>query len=327
MTLRTRLLIVLGAAVLLAVAATGYTLHAAARRPAHTGAGARIVLGTPGQIVFRDMRMGPGKDHLAGVASASPGGPRADSGLVCARFHAAAGTGLCLRNRAGLTPSYEAVVVDASLREHRRYDGTGIPSRTRVSPSGRMAAWTVFVSGDSYGGTNFSTRTSLLDTRTGRLVPSLEEYGVIKDGAPYRSADVNFWGVTFADDQHFYATLATRGRTWLVAGDTVKRQVRTLHQNVECPSLSPDGTRAAYKKRVRSAAGGNPWRLTVLDLRTMRETPLAETRSVDDQAVWVGATQVAYSLPGDYGSDLWTVPADGSGTPHRFMTAALNPVF
>ncbi|MER6807761.1 hypothetical protein ABT299_00650 [Spirillospora sp. NPDC000708] len=59
----------------------------------------------------------------------------------------------------------------------------------------------------------------------------------------------------------------------------------------------------------------------------MRETPLAETRSVDDQAVWIGGTQVAYSLPGDYGSDLWTVPADGSRTPRRFLTAALNPVF
>lgn len=54
--------------------------------------------------------------------------------------------------------------------------------------------------------------------------------------------------------------------------------------------------------------------------------PLAETRSVDDQAVWIGGTQVAYSLPGDYGSDLWTVPPTAPA-PRRFLTAALNPVF
>lgn len=324
MTIRTRLLVVLAATVLLAVAATGYTLHAADHRTAKT---APIVLGAPGQIVFRDMRLGPAKDHLAAVPAASPDGPRTDSGLVCARFHAASGTGLCLRNRPGLAPSYEAAVVDANLRELRRVTGAGIPSRTRVSPSGHLAAWTVFVSGDSYGGTNFSTRTSLLDTRTGRLVRSLEEFTVIKDGARYQAADVNFWGVTFADDQHFYATLSTNGKTYLIAGDTARREVRTLHENVECPSLSPDGSTIVYKKRVRSPATGRPWRLHALDLRSMRETPLAEARNVDDQAVWLNAAEVAYSLPGDYGADLWAVPADGTGAPRRLLGAALNPVF
>lgn len=71
----------------------------------------------------------------------------------------------------------------------------------------------------------------------------------------------------------------------------------------------------ASRGGTRDGARCGSWRLTVLDLRAMRETQLAETRSVDDQAVWIGGTQVAYSLPGDYGSDLWTVPADGSGTP------------
>ncbi|WP_435885828.1 hypothetical protein [Streptomyces erythrochromogenes] len=59
-----------------------------------------------------------------------------------------------------------------------------------------------------------------------------------KDGGPYRSADVNFRGVTFADDERtFYATMAAGGRTHLVRGDLAERTVTTLRENVECPSL------------------------------------------------------------------------------------------
>jgi hypothetical protein len=60
----------------------------------------------------------------------------------------------------------------------------------------------------------------------------------------------------------------------------------------------------------------------------MRETPLAETRNVDDQVVWQADGRTAvYALPGDYGADLWTVPADGTGHARRLMTAALAPAY
>jgi Tol biopolymer transport system component len=56
-------------------------------------------------------------------------------------------------------------------------------------------------------------------------------------------------------------------------------------ENVECPSLSPDGTRIAIKKRVDNVPGN--WRLAVLDLSTLQDTLLNdETRSVDDQGSW-----------------------------------------
>ena len=77
--------------------------------------------------------------------------------------------------------------------------------------------------------------------------------------------------MTFAaDGDTFYATLATAGKTHLIKGSLRNRRARTLRSNVECPSLSPDGTRVAYKKRV--GTGDNPWRLHVLDLATMRDT-------------------------------------------------------
>ncbi|MEU7137619.1 TolB-like translocation protein [Streptomyces sp. NPDC046261] len=331
-----RLLVLLAAVLLLAGVAVGATLHAAGRAaekdrtqadgpPVRSG---KVTLDAPGRSVFRNMAWGPHRDEIASVSDTDPTGPRTASGVRCLRFHTAGGTGICLQAvRGGLRDSYRALVLDAHLRELRHYDLAGIPSRARVSPDGRTVAWTVFVSGDSYAGTAFSTRTSVLDTRTGALDRNLETYRVFVEGRPYRAADINVWGVTFADDTRFYATVATGGKTYLVRGDRTDRTLRTLHSNVECPSLSPDGTRIAYKKRVQGASSDAPWRLYVLDLRTLRESATAERRNIDDQVVWRDTHTLVYSLPGDYGSDLWTVPADGSGAPRLSMAAALAPAY
>ncbi|MFG2952422.1 TolB family protein [Streptomyces sp. NPDC048291] len=337
MTLRSRLLILLSALAVLAAVALASVLHASARaeRRDHTQAGGpqvtpgTVTLTTPGRMVFRNMAWGPHRDELSTVPAAAPAGPRTASGVKCLRFYAAAGTGVCLQAVHGaVSDTYRALILDAHLKERARYDVPGIPSRARVSPTGHYAAWTAFVGGDSYAGTNFSTRTAIVDTRTGALIPTLEAFRIVRDGRPYRSADVNFWGVTFASDDHtFYATLATKDSTYLVRGDLRTRTVTTLHPNVECPSLSPDGTRIAYKKRVPGLPKDAPWRLYVLDLRTMRETPLAETRSVDDQAVWKDAHTLVYALPGDYGADLYQIPADGTGKPRRISVSAVSPAY
>ncbi|WP_051812914.1 TolB family protein [Streptomyces sp. NRRL S-340] len=337
MTARARILILLGAVLVLAAVAVAAVLHATARadrRGLPQAAGPRVspgevALTAPGRMVFRNMAWGPHRDELTTVPSADPAGPRTASGVKCLRFHAAAGTGVCLQSVHGpVSDTYRALILDARLKERARYDVPGIPSRARVSPSGHFAAWTAFVGGDSYAGTDFSTRAAIVDVRTGRLTPTLETFRIVKDGRPYTSPDVNFWGVTFApDDRTFYATLATKGKTYLVRGDLTAHTLTTVHENVECPSLSPDGTRVAYKKRVPGLPGDAPWHLYVLDLRTMRETPLAEPRSVDDQAVWQDPRTIVYALPGDYGADLYSVPADGTGHSHRISTAALSPAF
>ncbi|MFE2885874.1 TolB family protein [Streptomyces sp. NPDC059272] len=337
MTVRNRLLILLAAVAALAVVATASVLHASARaeRRNETQPGGpritagRITLTAPGTMVFRNMAWGPHRDELTTVPASTPAGPRTASGLKCLRFHAASGTGVCLQAVHGtVTDTYRALILDAHLKETARYDVPGIPSRARVSPTGHFAAWTAFVGGDSYAGTNFSTRAAIVDTRTGKLIPTLESFRIVKGGHVYHAADVNFWGVTFAaDDRTFYATLATKGSTYLVKGDLRSRTVTTLHTDVECPSLSPDGTRIAYKKRVKGLPKDAPWHLYVLDLRTMRETPLAESRSVDDQAVWRDDRTIVYALPGDYGADLYSVPADGTGRARLISGAAVSPAY
>lgn len=338
MSKRDRLLILVCAVVVLAAVAIVSVMHASSRAdqknqaqaggPGVVAGSFSLARGIAPSMTFVNTAWGPHRDELATVSAAAPEGTRTASGIKCERFYTAAGTGICLQAvRGAVRDTYRAVILDSHLRELRHYPLSGTPTRARVSPSGRMVAWTVFISGDSYTSTNISTRTSIVDTRTWTLQSNLETYRITKDGHSYHAADDNYWGVTFVDDTHFYATLATKGKTYLVQGDDAAHTVKTLRENVECPSVSPDHTRIAFKKRVKGASSDAHWRLSVLDLRTMHETPLAEQRSVDDQAEWASTNAVVYSLPGDNGGDLWTVPADGTGAPRRLLTAGISPAY
>ncbi|MEU6280153.1 hypothetical protein [Streptomyces sp. NPDC047028] len=323
MTSRTRLVSLLAAVLVAATLATGYVWHA--RESDDAAPGGRIRLDTAGRLLFRNTAPGAGFGRIATVPAAHPGAARTLGRLRCDRVYAAHGTGVCLQ-RTGPVPGTEVTALDPDLRTLRRLRTEGFPNRARVSADGRMLSWTMFVRGDSYLRDDFSTRTGVLDTRTGRTVPNIEGIPLTLEGRPYRAADVNYWGVTFAaDDSTFYATVRTGGRTYLVKGDYKQWTARTLRRNVECPSLSPDGRRLVFKKRV-SAGARRPWRLYALDLATMRETPLAEPRGVDDQAAWLDGRTVMYGLPRHGGGwDVWSVPADGSGKPRLLVHDASSP--
>jgi hypothetical protein len=57
----------------------------------------------------------------------------------------------------------------------------------------------------------------------------------------------------------------------------------------------------------------------------MRETPLAEPRSVDDQAAWLDDQTVMYGRVDGATTDVWTVPADGTGSPRLLVRQAFSP--
>jgi Tol biopolymer transport system component len=155
----------------------------------------------------------------------------------------------------------------------------------------------------------------------------LEGFQLVVDGKANNSIDRNFWGVTFVDDDHFYATAASGKKTWLVKGSLAARRVESLRLDVECPSLSPDGTRVAFKKRGDLPNGH--WRLSVLDLRTGQVTETAETKNIDDQAEWLDNDTVVYGMPrtgdGVATSDIWSVAANGSGAPKLMVSDAWSP--
>ncbi|MHA6757585.1 TolB family protein [Streptacidiphilus sp. PAMC 29251] len=316
---RLRVLILVAVALVLTTAVTGYVLRSRGDTAVAAASG-RVRLDAPGEILFRDTAPGAGFGQLATVPLARPDGARTTGGLLCDRLYAAHGTGICLQ-RKGPVPATYVTVLDHDLHQVRQVRTAGFPNRARVSASGRMLSWTTFVQGDSYLRDDFSTRTSILDTRTGRLTDSIEGIPLTLDGKPYHASDVNYWGVSFAaDDNTFYATVRTGGSTYLVRGDYRNWTAETLRGNVECPSLSPDGTRIVFKKRVNASAN-RPWQLYVLDLATMRETPLAEPHSIDDQAAWLDDHTVMYGRvrpsgdPSGDGWDVWAVPADGTGAP------------
>jgi len=242
------------------------------------------------------------------------------SDLACERVYFTAGRGLCL----AVAPSgveYEATIFDSFLRPIKRLGLTGLPSRARVSPDGRYGAMTVFVAGHAYlSGGGFSTTTTLVDMRAGKEIAQLEQFQVSKDGKPFDAVDFNFWGVTFAKDSNrFYATLHSGDHYYLVEGNVKEHTMRVLRDGVECPSLSPDGTRIAFKSRIGNE---NRWHLEVLDLATLSAHPLAEQRSIDDQAEWLNDDTLVYS----YGNDTYTVPADGGGSPRLLVRNASSPV-
>jgi hypothetical protein len=260
-------------------------------------------------------------EHYAEVAVAPVDAPveeRRFTGLVCERVHFAAGRGLCLMPRQNvLGPQVDARIFDSSFREVDSVRLEGIRSRARVSLDGRYGATTTFVAGHSYLDEGFSTYTALIDMRRGELVADLEKFAVRRDGKPFRRIDFNFWGVTFArDNRRFYASLSSGGKIYLIRGDVERRRAEIVAEGVECPALSPDETRIAYKRRV-----GQAWRLHVLDLETGRHTPLAETRSIDDQVEWLDDERILYG----HISDVWVVPADGSGEPRVYLPDALSP--
>ena len=275
-------------------------------------------------IVFRSTVHGPTYGQLGIVALDDPAGPRALLPLKCLRVYATRAAGVCLTDRGNVT-GYRVLLLDAALSPRRELPLPGNPSRARLSPDSALAATTSFVEGHSYAQGGFSTETILEDLRSGRSLVNLETFAVFISGRRYRAVDLNVWGVTFVDGNRFYATVGSGAQTWLAEGNVAHRRLTALRAGVECPSLSPDRTRIAYKWRT----GNDPrtWRLHVLNLRTGRDVALAETRSVDDQAEWLDDNRVLYALPRKTGdeTDVWAVPADGSGRPQVFVPRAWSP--
>jgi len=280
-------------------------------------------------VLFRNTALGPTYGRLTLVALETPDGVRHPTPISCDRVHATGTAGFCLQASRGVLTTYQAISFDAAFRERQSFTLTGAPSRTRVSRDGTLAASTVFVSGDSYNAGSFSTRTTIFDLRRGAPIGDLESFAVEKDGQPFKKADFNFWGVTFAQDpDRFFATLASGGALYLVEGRVSGRTARVIRDGVECPSLSPDGSRIAFKSRAIDQ-GRRIWRVRVLTLTSSAEAVLAEPRSIDDQVEWLDDHRILYGLPteaaGSGSSDVWVAAADGTGTPRIFIHDATSP--
>jgi hypothetical protein len=281
------------------------------------------------RIVFRNTASGEGYGHVASVPLDDPRATRDVAGVACDRVYATADEFSCLRSVRGITPTYTATLYSATEVEIGSWPLSGIPSRTRISADGEMVATTSFVTGHSYATIGFSTQT-VIHNRAGGDAGDLEDWSLLIDGAASAPVDRNYWGITFADDDTFYATagMTTQGITYLVRGSISQRSMEPLAENVECPSLSPDGTRIAFKRVTEGSGATVHWTPAIYDIATGEITLLPEPRSIDDQIEWLDDDTILYGMPregavGDY--DVWSLAADGSGEPAVFIEHAWSP--
>ncbi len=250
--------------------------------------------------------------------------------VQCQRFHFQNGRGIAL---GGVDGSGGVVLLDAALNTVRTWPLSGVPSRARVSPDGTRAGLTFFVAGDSYASEGFSTRTYALDLVDPAAQPAdLEKLALWRGDARIDAIDVNYWGVTFPRaGSAFYATVATNDRRFLVQVDPKAGEARVRGDDVECPSLSPDGRRIAFKQRIGTGSSIE-WRLAVVDVGGGDARRIeTEIRSVDDQVEWLDDGHVLYALrdagpPSTLRPDVWVVAVDGASPPRLFLKGAMSPV-
>jgi WD40-like Beta Propeller Repeat len=265
--------------------------------------------------------------HVAFVPLDALDGPRYRTPISCDRLYVRAGVGACLLvEHKQPTAPYQAFIFDRRMTLSKPIALTGMASRTRVSSDGRWAAITVFETGHSYADGLFSTRTTIIDTAAAATVTDLEKFEIRRDGKPFKAVDFNFWGVTFTpDSRQFYATLSTRGAILLIRGDLAARTADVVREGIECPSLSPDGSRIAFKKRITGLMGLG-WRLAILDVSTMQETELGiEDRSIDDQVDWLDDTHVVYHHTDETGASIWALRTDNQENPRLLLRGAYSP--
>jgi len=288
-------------------------------------------------VVFRNTDTANGYGYVAQVPADDPTAERTFTDVQCDRVYAATTAPaetetICLRIDRGILTTFSANLLDDSGATVKTWPLPGLPSRARLSADGALVGFTAFVTGESYGTIDFSTATQIsttgaVDGSAGTDYGDLETFTLLIDGQPNTAVDRNFWGVTFTDDDNvFYATAATGGHTWLVRGDLTARTLTSVHETAECPSVSPDGTRIAYKKNVSTGAVAH-WSIAVLDLATDKETLMPDDRNIDDQVEWLDDSTLLYTVlateAGD--TDVWSIPADGSAASTLFIRHASSP--
>ena len=124
---------------------------------------ARSVSGQARQIFFRYTGVDDHYGKVAVVDYPGLGVPHFIDRLSCDIVYFAHGQGICLYTEPPLYTTFAAELFDAQFQKRFHIPLQGGPSRTRISPDGKLAAVTVFLSGHGYASVDFTTQTLLID--------------------------------------------------------------------------------------------------------------------------------------------------------------------
>lgn len=280
----------------------------------------------PDEIALAFINRVPG-DEYGMVGYIDPAGERHVTELECSRLDLNEEVGICLSATAGLGGSGRGFLLDPDLTQTLRF-GVNLPSRAAVSPDGAVVAWTGFSLGHSYLNTGeFATTTQLISVER-KIGANLEvDFQTYRGDQVVDDLEKNFWGVTFVDSDHFFATLGTTEGTAIVEGRVSNSRMDVVVENATCPEVSPDGTTLVAKERR-----GDFMQLVAIDIATGERRDLPETRSVEDQVEFADDDTVLYALPNpDEGTDaqpvfdVWAMDLAPGSTPRLIIPFADSP--
>ena len=152
------------------------------------------VLGDRPGFLFSSTAFDRTNGYLGVESLGGSGTARYETTLRCERVHFARGVGVCLTGERKAITTFAASFFGPDFKVRHTVQLVGTPSRARMSPDGRRAAVTVFVSGDSYNAAGFSTRTTLIDAQTGAVIADLETFAVTRDGEAASSRSTSTTG-------------------------------------------------------------------------------------------------------------------------------------
>ncbi len=280
----------------------------------------------PADIALAFINRVPG-DEYGLVGYIDPSGERHLTELECSRLDLNEAVGICLSATAGLGGSGRGLLLDAGLNPSLRF-AVNRPSRAAVSPDGSVVAWTGFSVGHSYlNSGEFATTTQLISVDRS-IGANLEQvFTTYRDDELVTDLESNYWGVTFVDSDHFYATLGLGSDTAIVEGRVSNSRMDVVIENATCPEVSPDGKTIVAKERR-----GEFMQLIAIDLETGERRDLGESRSVDDQVEWADDDTVLYALPNlEEGTDaqpvfdVWALDVGAGSTPRMIIPFADSP--
>jgi hypothetical protein len=280
----------------------------------------------PANIAMAFVSRVPGGDY-GRVGYLDFDGERVQTQLECARVDLNVWRGVCLSASSGISGSGQGLITDPALVPTTTF-GLTTPSRAAVSPSGSIVAWTGFTLGHSYlEPGEFATLTQLISIERRQAADLETSFSTYDADGLIRDADRNYWGVSFVDEDRFFATVGFDGETAIVEGRISTSRLDVVFENATCPEVSPDGSTVVAKEQR-----GDHFQLVAIDVATGSRRDLGERRSIDDQVEWLDEDTIVYAVPNpDEGTvaqpvfDIWVVDTEPGAEPRLVVPFADSP--